>query len=375
MPEEETFRRNLLAWYDEHKREMPWRDCGDPYKIWISEIMLQQTRVEQATPYFNRFIERFPTVHDLADANQQEVLKVWEGLGYYSRARNLHEASKTVVEDFGGRLPDNWDAITSLKGIGPYTASALLSIAFRQPHAVVDGNVIRVMARYFGMDGDVRKTATKNEIQERADELIDPRRPGDFNQAVMELGATVCVPDGPDCEGCPVRGGCTAYRTARTDEIPYKSPAKRRPHHQIGVGIIMNENEEVLIALRPDDAMLGGLWEFPGGKQKGNETIEETVVRELREELGVEVEINRPFMKLDHAYSHFKITLHAFLCTLQDRSDGTGGRAATVPEPRSSQQVKWVAIEALDDYPFPKANRKLTERLMSMGEGQQQLDI
>ncbi|NGP88287.1 A/G-specific adenine glycosylase [Aliifodinibius halophilus] len=355
----------MLAWYDNNKREMPWRDCGDPYKIWISEIMLQQTRVDQATPYFHRFMERFPTVESLAKADQQEVLKVWEGLGYYSRARHLHDASKLVAEEFDGTVPDNWDDITELKGVGPYTASAILSIAYQKQHAVVDGNVIRVLSRYLGIENDVRKTATKNAIQEAADERIPEERPGDFNQAVMELGATICTPSNPDCEGCPLQAGCVAYKKVKTEEIPYKSPAKKRPHHQIGVGIIMNEDEEVLIALRPEDAMLGGMWEFPGGKQEEDEDMEETVARELNEELGVEVAITKPFMKLDHAYSHFKITMHAYLCELEN---GT-------PSPNTSQEVRWISIDELEDYPFPKANRKLTKKLMNIDKGQQELEI
>ncbi len=342
---------------------MPWRDCDDPYKVWLSEIMLQQTRVDQATPYFHRFVDRFPTVHDLAEADRQEVLKVWEGLGYYSRARNLHEAAATVVEQFGGKLPGNWDDITSLKGIGPYTASALLSIAFSKKYAVVDGNVIRVLSRYLGIDDDVRSTATKNTIQEEADRFIDPQRPGDFNQALMELGATVCTPANPNCTACPLNEDCVAYKTARTDELPYKSPAKKRPHHHIGVGIIRKESK-VLIALRPEDAMLGGLWEFPGGKKKENEKIEETVIRELKEELGVVVDIVKPFMKLDHAYSHFKITLHAYLCELM-KGD---------PAPKSSQKIEWAEVGELGNYPFPKANRKLTEKLMNLS-GQKELEL
>lgn len=344
---------------------MPWRGCGDPYKIWVSEIMLQQTRVDQATPYFERFMEHFPTVHDLAQADQQEVLKVWEGLGYYSRARHLHAASKLVVNEFDGKVPDNWEDINKLKGVGPYTAAAVLSIAFQKKHAVMDGNVIRVLSRYFGIEDNVRTTKTKTVIQEYADELIPEERPGDFNQALMELGATVCTPSSPECEECPLQEDCVAFKTLRTEEIPYKPKKKKRPHHQIGVGIIINEEEEVLIALRPDDAMLGGLWEFPGGKQNEDEEILDTVRRELKEELGVDVAVKKPFMKLDHAYSHFKITMHAYLCEIQK---GT-------PKPKSSQEVRWISIDELGDYPFPKANRKLTEKLMNLSKGQQELEI
>lgn len=344
---------------------MPWRDCGNPYYIWLSEIMLQQTRVDQATPYFNRFIERFPTVFDLAEANQQEVLSVWEGLGYYSRARYLHAAAKKVVEKYDGTVPDSWDEIAQLKGIGPYTASAVLSIAFQKPYAVVDGNVIRVLSRYLGVEGDVRRSATKNAIQEHADALLDQNRPGDFNQAVMELGATVCTPSNPNCEACPLAGGCIAYQQVKTEEIPYKSPAKKVPHHTIGVGVVMNEKNEVLIALRPNDAMLGGLWEFPGGKKEDGENIKQTVVRELHEELGVDVEIVEPLMQLKHAYSHFKITLHAYVCSLVDGN----------PQPKTSQEIKWVAIEQLDQFPFPKANRRLTDKLMSDEFHQKELNL
>ena len=355
---ETTFAEKLLDWYDNNKRDLPWRDIDNPYFTWVSEIMLQQTRVDQAAPYYHRFIERFPTVYDLAIANQQEVLKVWEGLGYYSRARNMHDAAQKVVEEFDGQLPDNYTDITDLKGIGPYTAAAVLSIAFDKLYAVVDGNVIRVLSRYFGIDDDVRSSATKKLIQQRADELLPDKRTGDFNQALMELGARICSHQNPDCNICPLTDNCIACNQVRTEEIPYKSKANKRPHHTIGVGIIVNANGKVLIALRPDDVMLGGMWEFPGGKKKTNETIRESVVRELNEELGVDVEIDRFFMKLNHAYSHFTITLHAYICNI------TSGR----PHPAASQEIRWVDIDELADYPFPKANRKLTEKLVQEGQ-------
>jgi len=348
------FADKLLNWYDHNKRDLPWRDIDNPYFTWVSEIMLQQTRVDQATPYYHRFIEKFPTVFDLAEANQQEVLKVWEGLGYYSRARNMHEAAQKVVEDFDGQLPDTYDEITDLKGIGPYTAAAVLSIAFDKPYAVVDGNVIRVLARYFGIEDDVRSSSTKKEIQERADELLPDERTGDFNQALMELGARVCTPQNANCMVCPLSDNCIACSQVRTEEIPYKSKASKRPHHTIAVGIIVNQKSEVLIALRPDDVMLGGMWEFPGGKKKTDETIREAVKRELKEELGVDVTIDRFFMKLNHAYSHFIITLHAYICKI----------VAGKPKAAASQDIRWVDIDALSDYPFPKANRKLTEKLV-----------
>lgn len=334
---------------------MPWRDEPDPYKVWISEIMLQQTRVDQATPYFRNFISQFPTVYDLADAHQQEVLKAWEGLGYYSRARNLHAAAKMVVQEYDGKLPESYDEIIKLKGVGPYTAAAVTSIAFNKPNAVVDGNVIRVLTRYFGIEDDTRSTKTRNKVQEFADDLIDEEKPGNFNQALMELGSEVCTPSNPNCNKCPVQAGCVASKMAKTDVIPYKSPAKKKPHHIIGVGIIeRNEDEKILIALRPNDAMLGGLWEFPGGKQEDGENIQQTIERELQEELGVEVKAYNELMSLKHTYSHFSITLHAWFCKL---ISGT-------PKPRESQEVRWVTRNELEQYPFPKANKVLTERLL-----------
>lgn len=339
---------------------MPWRGEADPYKIWVSEIMLQQTRVEQATPYFQNFISLFPTVFDLANADQQEVLKAWEGLGYYSRARNLHTAAKTVVNEYDGELPDTYDEIIKLKGIGPYTAAAVTSIAFNKPNAVVDGNVIRVLTRYFGIEDDIRSTKTKNKVQDFANELIDEENPADFNQAMMEVGSIVCKPSNPNCSECPVHSGCVSFKMAKTDSIPYKSPAKKKPHYTIGVGIIEAENGKLLIALRPEDAMLGGLWEFPGGKQKDGEEIQQTVEREMNEELGVQVKAYKELMSLKHTYSHFSITMHAWMCKL----------VSGEPQPKSSQEIRWVKHAELEQYPFPKANKVLTERLMNKGQGE-----
>ena len=321
--------------------------------------MLQQTRVETVIPYYHRFLDHFPTVYDLAEADQQEVLKCWEGLGYYSRGRNLHQAAKTVVEEFDGELPSTFEEIQSLKGIGPYTASAILSIAFDKKHAVVDGNVIRVISRIRGIAEDVRLTTTKNQIQEIANKLIPEENPGDFNQAVMELGATICKPRHPECIICPVSAGCTVAHSAQTEIIPYKSPAKKLPHHEIAVGLIVNSEDELLIALRPNESMLGGLWEFPGGKKEKGESLKEALARELREELGVDTDVHRKFHKLKHAYSHFRITLHAYWCTITEGD----------PEPRTSQEIQWVNLQNIERYPFPKANKTLILQLRKLKQG------
>lgn len=335
---------------------MPWRKTSDPYKIWISEVMLQQTRVDTVIPYYERFLNQFPGVQDLADASQQEVLKMWEGLGYYSRARNMHKAAQEVVNKYDSTFPDTYDELLNLKGIGPYTAAAISSIAFNRKQAVLDGNVIRVLSRYFGIKDDVRRSKVKNEIQEIADMLIPAENPGDFNQALMELGATICTPKKPACDNCPLSVNCIAYKSAETEIIPYKSPQKKIPQYQIGVGMITNNKGELLIALRPDDAMLGGLWEFPGGKKEEGEELPQTVQRELLEELGVLVDVGEKFMELKHAYSHFKITLHAYWCTI---NSGT-------PIPKSSTELNWVALDEIDNYPFPKANKVLIEKLLTI---------
>lgn len=351
-----SFTVNLIQWYQIHKRDLPWRDTDDPYKIWISEVMSQQTRVETVIPYYHRFIEAYPDVESLAKADRQEVLKLWEGLGYYSRCRNLYHAAGDIVDRFNGKVPSEYNEIISLKGIGPYTASAVLSIAYQKKYAVVDGNVLRVLARFFGISDDIRNQDTKNQIQDYADNLVPEEHPGDFNQALMELGALVCKPAGPECDCCPVSIDCQAYQTAQTDQLPYKSPAKKVPHYEIAVGLILNEKGELLIALRPDNGMLGGLWEFPGGKKEPHETLKETVARELKEELGIDVEVYNKMKVLKHAYSHFKITMHAYWCTIQNGK----------PVPISSDRIAWVSMKEIDRYPFPKANKSVIDELKSM---------
>lgn len=348
------FRSLLLEWYHQHKRDLPWRETSDPYTIWVSEIMLQQTRVDQAMPYFKRWMNTLPNIRSLALADRHDVLMLWEGLGYYSRARNMQDAAKDVVQNYNGVFPNDYDQIIKLKGIGPYTAAAISSIAFNQPKAVVDGNVIRVLSRWAGIEDDVSKSSVQKEIQTLADELLEKEHPGDFNQAVMELGATVCTPKNPNCEECPIAFSCIATQTAKTEHIPYKAPKKKVPHHQIVVGICVDTTGKILIALRPEEKMLGGLWEFPGGKVEKNESLEEALKRELREELQVEVNIYpEKLTEIKHTYSHFKITLHAFYCFI------TSGE----PQPKASKILKWIKPNELGDFPFPKANRKLTEKL------------
>lgn len=349
----DAFQSDLVDWYDEHKRSMPWRETDDPYRIWVAEIMLQQTRVDTVRDYYPRFLDAFPTVEALAEADRDEVLKHWEGLGFYARARHLHEAAQYVVAEHGGSVPDTMESIKELKGVGPYTAAAILSIAYQKSHAVLDGNVTRVLARIFSIEEDATKTTAQRHLRRLANELIDPERPGDFNQAVMELGAVTCTPNTPHCERCPLQGVCSARDAGTEEKYPITPDSQPVPHHDIAVGLVFDDDNRLLVQRRPDEGLLGGLWEFPGGKQEDGESMEAACQREVKEELGVEVSIEEPFYTLSHAYSHFEITLHAFRCRIIDGE----------PVGRENQPFQWVSIDELDDIAFPRANRRLIEEL------------
>ena len=348
----DAFRTDLLDWYDDNKRSMPWRETDDPYRIWVSEIMLQQTRVDTVRDYYPRFLEAFPTVEALAAADRDEVLKYWEGLGFYARARHLHEAAQTVVDEHDGTVPTTMDAIRDLKGIGPYTAAAVLSIAHDKPHAVLDGNVTRVLSRVFAVEEDATTSTAQRELRRLANDLLDSERAGDFNQAMMELGALVCTPSTPLCDRCPLQNVCRAHEAGTEDDYPITPESEPVPHHDIAVGLVFDD-DQLLIQRRPDEGLLGGLWEFPGGKQEEDESMEAACRRELKEELGIEVAVEDLFYTLSHAYSHFKITLHAFRCHIDN---GT-------PEAREDQPFTWVGLDELDEYAFPRANRRLIEEL------------
>lgn len=349
----QNFQQNLLTWFQDQKRDLPWRRTQDPYQIWVSEVMLQQTQVDQVLPYFYRFIEAFPTVEALARASLSKVLKVWEGMGYYARARNLHKAAQRIVEDYGGKIPDTFKELSQLPGIGPYTVRAILSIAYHQDYPVLDGNVIRVLCRVFHIDKDPRSGGVKRELLQLAGELLPPGKAGIFNQALMELGALVCRPQGPICLLCPLRSLCQARASGDPTALPVKAPKKTLPHYHICVGIIWKDRQ-VLIALRPLEGLLGGLWEFPGGKLQEGESLEACVVREVREELGIEVKVDKPFMVVRHAYTHFRITLHSFHCTYLSGD----------PKPLGCIDWKWVSPDDLPRYAFPKANKKILEKLL-----------
>ncbi|MFP4105212.1 MAG: A/G-specific adenine glycosylase [Phycisphaerae bacterium] len=353
-PQTERIRQCLTEWYSVHQRDLPWRRTSDPYAIWVSETMLQQTRVATARDYFRRFLQRFPTVADLADAPLEDVLKIWEGLGYYSRARNLHRAARMVVDEFDGRLPDTANKLKTLPGIGRYTAGAVASIAFGLDEPVLDGNVKRVLCRVYAIEEDPRKAATERTLWDIARDLVPPGRAGLFNQALMDLGATICTPRKPDCPRCPLQKHCLAFARNLQERLPIKPPRKKIPHHTIVVGLVFREGK-ILIGRRPVSAMLGGLWEFPGGKVEKGESLLEALHREIREEVGLEIASPELLVVVKHAYSHFRITLHAFRCEYRS------GDA----RPIECEQVRWVAPAELDSFPFPRANRRIIEALQA----------
>lgn len=303
--------RLLLDWYDAHRREMPWRGHPDPYAVWVSEIMLQQTQVETVRGYFARFLAAFPTVSALAAAPQQEVLKAWEGLGYYSRARNLQRAAQSVAAG-GGRLPQAAAQWSALPGVGPYTAAAIASICFGELTPVVDGNVARVFARFLGWAEDFSKPAARAKLAGWLQPHIEASsRPGDFNQAMMDLGATVCTPRAPACERCPLTTGCLARRESRQAELPSKPPKKATPTRVAVAALVRDPGGRVLFVQRPTDGLLGGLWELPAVALSRKPTRRDAL-RALREQTGLAADRATPLGTVVHVFTHFKLLLHVY---------------------------------------------------------------
>ena len=352
MPAE--FLPYLMAWYDAARVELPWRSAQpNPYHVWLSEIMLQQTQVDTVIPYFEAFLTAYPDVHALAAAPLDDVLKRWEGLGYYSRARNLHKTAGIISTQMNGQFPPIADELQKLPGIGRYTAGAIASIAFSQPTPVLDGNVIRVFTRLLDIPDDVTQTTTKNCLWDQAETWMPTERPGDYNQALMEFGRLVCKPKNPLCASCPLQEHCAAFTAGTVAERPVKKKKAPTPHYDVAAGIVYREDGRFLIAQRPLDGLLGGLWEFPGGKQEPAETLPQALQRELREELAIEVEVGALFTVVKHAFTHFKITLHTFECRLTDGE----------PQAIEAQAFAWVTLPDLDTYSFGKADRQVIEAL------------
>ena len=341
----DSISQEILSWYDNNKTEMPWRDEADPYKVWLSEIMLQQTQVTTVIDYYYRWITRFPTISDVASASVDEILKYWEGLGYYSRARNFHASCKEIDKK-GGSVPKGMEEFQSLKGVGPYIAAAVQSISFNEPVSVVDGNVNRVASRFnaYKIPADKNKKAIKIFM----DSILDIDRPGDFNQAVMDLGRYICKPRNPLCTKCPIHSSCIANLKSDQELYPIKVKSKPIPHYNVAVGIISN-GSRLLITKRKEDGLLGGLWEFPGGKMKTNESPKQAIKREIKEELSIRIKTKDIIAQVEHKYSHFSVSINAIHC-MYDGGD---------VELNGPTEYKWINPTNLSEYAFPKASIKL----------------
>ncbi|NOZ12512.1 MAG: A/G-specific adenine glycosylase [Acidobacteria bacterium] len=347
MPPKPKISPSLICWFRKCRRDLPWRENRTLYRVWVSEVMLQQTRVDTVIPYFLRFLDRFPDVSALAKADLQDVLKLWEGLGYYARARNLHRAARKITDEFSGIIPPDPERFRSLPGVGPYISAAVMSIACGYPLPVVDGNVLRAVCRIFALKDDISRPSAKKKVAALLTKQIPETQPGDFNEALMELGATVCTPKSPRCTRCPLAKLCMAKQAGIVSELPVKTPKAPVPEFRVVVAVIRNENGQILIQKRPENGLLGGLWEFPGGKVEKGEAPAAALERECREELGVKVKTGREIATIRHAYTHFKILLTAFHCRIEE---------GTV---QSRLPLKWAEMEEIDTLPFPKANHKI----------------
>jgi A/G-specific adenine glycosylase len=345
----------LLDWYEANRRDLPWRQTRDPYSTVVSEFMLHQTRVTTAIPYYTRFLQRFPDWTSLANATLDGVLKSWEGMGYYARARNLHALARQVVGRHAGRLPDTPTELMALPGMGEYTVGAILSIVFNQDVPAVDGNGRRVLSRLFAVREDPSRGIGKQRIRKAAEALLPPGRAAQFNQALMDLGSAICTPRQPRCLICPLTPECEARKMDLQDALPVVKTPKALPHYDIAAGIVWHQGR-ILIARRPTDGLLGGLWEFPGGKTEMGESLTDAVRREIREELGIEVRVGDLLGQVNHAYTHFRITLYFYRC------EYVSGDAVCL----ACSAWKWVTPAELSEYAFPAANRTVIALLQSI---------
>jgi A/G-specific adenine glycosylase len=337
------FRQKLLNWYEANKRDLPWRNIKDPYKIWLSEVILQQTRVNQGWEYYLRFIEKYPTVKSLASAPEHDVLKLWQGLGYYSRARNLHFASKSILKEHKGIFPKEYETIRALKGVGEYTAGAIASIAFDLPHPAVDGNVMRVYSRLFGITTPVDSTEGKKKIFQIAVELLPAKNPGTYNQAVMELGAMVCLPAKPDCQNCPVQDACYAYSHKKVSDFPVKEGKTKQRNRHLNY-LVITQGDKILIRLRGAKDIWQGLHDFP--LVESAKAIPETkFVKDKKwEEL---IHLSKPVIK-DVSEEYVHILSHQKLYTRFYQISATG-KIAKLPV-----NCFWIKIKDLENYAVPR---------------------
>lgn len=351
----------LLQWFRSTHRDLPWRRTYNPYHVWISEIMLQQTQMDRGVTYFLRWIKRFPDVQAVATAEEQEILKYWEGLGYYARARNLHKASKMITRDFGGEVPCGYTQLLTLPGIGPYTAAAIASVAGNYDIPVIDANVTRVYARLFNIGEPVKERQVQKYIVTLAEHLLPKSQARAYNQALMDLGGLVCTPKNPRCSDCPIAESCRALHNG-TVRIRPMVGKKRDIITQHKVAGLIQWKDKIFIQQRKADDVWGGLWEFPGGEISEGEGDREgdaslVIAETISADIGLSVALVKPITKIIHHYTHHKIILHCFLCTL--------GGDRVEPVLHSAESFRWVLSKDLEKFAFPAGPRKLLEYIRS----------
>ncbi|OGP82967.1 MAG: A/G-specific adenine glycosylase [Deltaproteobacteria bacterium RBG_13_65_10] len=344
--------RRLLTWYRGHARDLPWRRTRDPYAVWISEIMLQQTQVRTVLPFYERFMARFPDLRSLAEGSLDDVLGAWAGLGYYSRARNLHAAARQIAQEHGGKFPKDESTLRGLPGVGRYTAGAILSIAFGGKAAVLDGNVARVLARLFAVRLDPRSTRGQGALWDLAERLVPGARVGAWNQALMELGAMVCLPDNPTCLVCPVKARCEASTIGEVDRYPVRAGRRKAPVVE-GICVIVRRGEKILFVQRPEKGLLGGLWEFPTTDLRVRARRAQAVRAFVRGRLGLEGEVGRRIASVRHIFTHRDLRLHLY------PFDVTGGRL----HPDHYRATRWIRLHEVGRFPLSALTEKVFERL------------
>ncbi len=347
-PMKQLFRQKLIVWFKENKRDFPWREQANWYKTYLSEMLLQQTQAVQALPYFHKFISRYPDIASLAAAKEDDILTLWAGLGYYARARNMHKAARIILEKYNGNFPQKWNETLALPGIGAYSAAAILSIAFNKPFAVVDGNVLRVLSRIYAIGDDIRKAAVIKEFQRLADELLDTKQPGDFNEGMMELGATVCLPATPKCDDCPLRELCRAFKDKRQPNFPFKSPPA--PKKNIKQFVLLFKNgQRLFVRRRPANGLLARMWEFPVLETEKLSLTKKELQKLLRKEIKLETEISVILNKMTHIYSHIKLEYVPVLITAEKGET----------EWSETPQKKWLSVPALEESALHGAHKKI----------------
>lgn len=341
--------RTLIDWYQRHHRNLPWRQSRDFYSVWVSEVMLQQTQVQTVIPYFLRFMEAYPTVVDLAHADTQRLLRVWAGLGYYSRAKNLQKAARLLVKNHGGRFPKDYREALRLPGVGRYTAAAILSIAFDEPHAALDGNVVRVLSRLFCLKGDPAKSPLQGTLAAAGQQLLPTQKPGDFNQALMELGATVCLPRKPRCLLCPWSSHCEARRIGIQEWLPEKGKRSGVRLSRQAAAVIWHRGR-FLIRRRSDSRLLRDMWEFPGG-EFNRADLAGSLVKHIQGELDLTIRLGAPLTTIKHAVTNRRITLTAYQARLM----------APLPSTLSIQGARWILLSHADRYPLTAATSRIVQ--------------